>query len=217
MPEKLEKQMKAFSESPDISMIGCGYHIIDSEGGMLRTVSGFECRDPKIFLDKWKIHSIPCGSASGMVIRRECFDSVGMFDEKLGSAEDRDMWFRIAKQYKVSVLREPLVKIRAHIDNLHKDIPRVIHNQKLFIQKHLMQESWHIKRKAYGYVYLDAAHEYYDQGRKREALVSAFHSLQYFPLKICDTDDRWKLIIKLFYVYLVGTLNSNEANMMSKQ
>jgi len=202
MPEKLEKQMKVFVESPDISMIGCGHHLINSEGGLINAVSGFEYRDQKILLDNWKIHNVPCGSASGMVIRRECFDSVGVFDEKLGSAEDRDMWFRIAKQYKVSVLREPLVKIRSHINNLHKNVPKVIHNQKLFIQKHLSQEGWHIKRKAYGYVYLDAAQEYYDQGRKRETLVSAFYSLQYFPLRICETDDRWKLIIKsLLHVF----------------
>ena len=36
---------------------------------------------------------------SGALIRRSCFDEVGLFDETLTSIEDRDMWLRLASRF----------------------------------------------------------------------------------------------------------------------
>lgn len=49
------------------------------------------------------------GSTSFPLIKRECFDSVGYFDEKLKAKQDYDMWLRICKLYLVDYVNEPLV------------------------------------------------------------------------------------------------------------
>ena len=37
------------------------------------------------------------GSASAVLIKKDCFDQIGLFDEELQTHEDWDMWLRIAK------------------------------------------------------------------------------------------------------------------------
>jgi GT2 family glycosyltransferase len=46
------------------------------------------------------------------MIRKECFDNVGYFDEKIPVAEDLDMNFRIGEQYQFANLQEPVIRYR---------------------------------------------------------------------------------------------------------
>ncbi len=55
---------------------------------------------------------------STVMIKKECFESVGIFDEKLPTGFDYDMWIRIAKHYQFQYLNEPLVKYRIHSSQL---------------------------------------------------------------------------------------------------
>ena len=58
-------------------------------------------------------------SPSAVMIRRELFDRVGYFDETLPMAEDYDLWLRVAAEYPVYLLHEPLVVKRGgHPDQL---------------------------------------------------------------------------------------------------
>jgi GT2 family glycosyltransferase len=53
--------------------------------------------------------SYKLGRTSSFLIRREVFDIVGFFDEKLPAAQDHEMGLRIAKRYRVIVVPEELV------------------------------------------------------------------------------------------------------------
>ncbi|MBN1572244.1 MAG: glycosyltransferase family 2 protein [Deltaproteobacteria bacterium] len=60
-------------------------------------------------------------SLSSVIIRREVFDDVGLFDEKLLAAEDYDMWLRITARYPVHFIERPLiVKTGGHRDQLSR-------------------------------------------------------------------------------------------------
>lgn len=48
-------------------------------------------------------------STSLFVIKRECFEAVGYFDEKLKSFQDYDMWLRISRQYLFAFEKELLI------------------------------------------------------------------------------------------------------------
>ena len=43
------------------------------------------------------------------VVRKECFEKLGMFDEKLDRLEDWDLWIRISKYYQFKHVNEVLV------------------------------------------------------------------------------------------------------------
>ncbi len=47
-------------------------------------------------------------ACTAMIIRKECFDIVGPFDESLFAYEDWDITLRIAKQYEVGIIKEIL-------------------------------------------------------------------------------------------------------------
>jgi glycosyltransferase involved in cell wall biosynthesis len=58
-------------------------------------------------------------SPSSVVIRREIFSEVGLFDESLPVCEDYDLWLRICSRYPVLYIPQPLiVKHGGHSDQL---------------------------------------------------------------------------------------------------
>ncbi|UCG14916.1 MAG: glycosyltransferase [Deltaproteobacteria bacterium] len=58
-------------------------------------------------------------SPSAVMLRRELFGRIGYFDEELLAAEDYDLWLRLAVDYSVPLLSEPLViKRGGHVDQL---------------------------------------------------------------------------------------------------
>lgn len=63
-------------------------------------------------------------SPSAVLIRREVFEQVGLFDESLPACEDYDLWLRITVRWPVHYLDEPLViKHGGHADQLSRRHP----------------------------------------------------------------------------------------------
>lgn len=60
-------------------------------------------------------------SPSSVVIKRDVFNSVGLFDESLPVCEDYDLWLRISSQYPVLFIERPLIMKRGgHDDQLSR-------------------------------------------------------------------------------------------------
>ena len=60
-------------------------------------------------------------SPSSVLIKKDIFDEIGMFDETLKVCEDYDLWLRFASKYPVHFLDRPLIrKYGGHSDQLSK-------------------------------------------------------------------------------------------------
>jgi glycosyltransferase involved in cell wall biosynthesis len=60
-------------------------------------------------------------SPSAVMMRRELFDRVGLFDRRLPACEDYDLWLRVSCRYPVYLIDEPLIiKRGGHADQLSK-------------------------------------------------------------------------------------------------
>lgn len=60
-------------------------------------------------------------SPSSVLIKKDLFSSVGMFDETLPACEDYDLWLRICATHKVHYLQTPLLKkYGGHADQLSR-------------------------------------------------------------------------------------------------
>ena len=60
-------------------------------------------------------------SPSAVMIKRELFEAVGLFDESLPACEDYDMWLRISCRYPVYLIDTPLIiKRGGHADQLSR-------------------------------------------------------------------------------------------------
>ena len=60
-------------------------------------------------------------SASGVLVKRECFSKTGIFDEHLTAYEDWDMWLRLSQYYEFDFVNKKLVSIRRYSKNMQNN------------------------------------------------------------------------------------------------
>ncbi len=54
------------------------------------------------------------GEPTAVLIKKECFDTVGCFNEELKQTLDYEYWYRVMKYYDVTFLNEKLISFRLH-------------------------------------------------------------------------------------------------------
>ncbi|MFZ2447162.1 MAG: glycosyltransferase [Syntrophobacteraceae bacterium] len=120
LPGKLSAQMRYFYENPEAVL--CQTEEIWMRGGKR--------------LNPRKHHKKPEGrcfplllerclvSPSAVVIRRDLFDTVGLFDESLPACEDYDLWLRIGCRHPLGLIETPLtIKRGGRPDQLSATVP----------------------------------------------------------------------------------------------
>lgn len=89
---KLEKQINAFKEAANgVGFIYSGFEVRDENGEVVGTT--LPAHRGNLHMNLLQRNMI--GGSSVPLIKRECFDKVGFFDESLTSCQDWDMWMRI--------------------------------------------------------------------------------------------------------------------------
>jgi glycosyltransferase involved in cell wall biosynthesis len=112
LPEKLERQLEVFDRcAPVTGAVYTGFHMMDRRTG--RTVQMVRPTKQGHILHELCRHNC-VGTASTVVLRRECFEEVGLFDETIDFGEEYDMWIRIAHAFDFQFLPEPLVRYSVH-------------------------------------------------------------------------------------------------------
>jgi glycosyltransferase involved in cell wall biosynthesis len=76
------------------------------------------------------------GTTSSVMLRKECFEVVGLFDEELVYGEDYDMWVRIARKFQFEYLSEPLAHYSLHDVKLSIDYQKRLRAQERILKKH---------------------------------------------------------------------------------
>jgi len=111
-PTKLERQIDAIRQFPDVGLVYTDYVYIDPTGTIL-SAEHFPCPRTKTRTLLWLL--LRCYiNGSSTLIRREVFDRVGDYDENNRLTPDWDMWLRIAQAYRIAHVPEPLVRYRIH-------------------------------------------------------------------------------------------------------
>ena len=120
LPERLERQVKFLDENPEVGIVGTAYYEIDAEGRILGR-ERFPTRDED--LRKVLIRYNPFFHASVM-IRRTVFEKVGLYDESFPYAQDYELWFRVARHFKLANLPEFLMMRRYEMKNISVALER---------------------------------------------------------------------------------------------
>ncbi len=111
-PRKLEKQVPLF-ERPDIGLVYSGVSMIDESGAALPFEGFTGYLSPRSGrVTEWLVFDniVPFSSS---VVRRECFNACGTFDESLQMGIDWDLWLRASLGYEFAFVNEPLIRYRA--------------------------------------------------------------------------------------------------------
>ncbi|MEM7027719.1 MAG: glycosyltransferase family A protein [Pseudomonadota bacterium] len=116
-PKKLEMQIDALEQNSEY-LISHTNETWYRNGELLSQKKKHEKKGGYIFQ-----HCLPlCAiSPSSVIIRRDVFNEVGLFDETLPACEDYDLWLRICCRYPVLFIDTPLTnKHGGHDDQLSK-------------------------------------------------------------------------------------------------
>ncbi len=72
-----------------------------------------------------------------VIVKKECFNREGMFDERLLCHEDWELWLRISKYYEFKYIDEPSVNLYFTSDSISFNLNNSIEDRKLILNKHL--------------------------------------------------------------------------------
>jgi len=125
---------------------------------------------------------------SGTLVRRECFDVVGLFDETLTSIEDRDMWLRVAARYKAIQVASPCWYYRPHQGQMSRKAGRMLENYKRVLEKFFREHPQYdrLESLAWAYMYCDGAWCFLDEGNPGAARALMVKSLLRRPFSLGD-------------------------------
>jgi len=182
-PWKLEKQMKLFEANSVLGLVYSDGFAFSEKGVFDDFLFGENTNfyRGRVF-DKLLLNNfISCPSA---LVKRDCFNKVGLFDTSLDACEDWDMWLRISLYYEIDYVNEPLVKHREHKGSMHTKAEMMEEAalkvlNKIFLQKNI---SFILKRKAYSKIYLISGDRYYNVGKLGKSRNRFFKSLLFYPL-----------------------------------
>lgn len=110
-PAKLEKQIAILDSEPDVALVYGWLANIDPQSRPTGKVRKYY-NEGMVWPELIKHNFIGCGSNA--MVRRRCFEELGLFDSATTGLEDWDMWLRIADKYPFRVIQEPLVYYRQH-------------------------------------------------------------------------------------------------------
>jgi len=180
-PRKLEIQVAYLSAHPDVGMLVTN-HFYDFKGNWPEISLHDPPADPVEF-DELLIK--PRFGSCGVIVRRECFDVVGVFDEGLRYSEDRDLWLRITAQYRVMKLRDPLWWYRLHGTSASRAAEKMEEAEKQVLRRAFKLENVRgrpvLRRRVASIAAWSAALMYRDTGMYGRAAIRVFRSLWYWP------------------------------------
>ena len=207
MPTKLEKQVDLLNKNSEIGLVYTWIALIDEAGkhqGKLRRNSA----QGNVWLDLTLHNIVECGSVA--LVRRECFNTAGWFDERraIAGSEDWDMWLRIAAHYSFGLIEEPLVDYRCHTDNLSSRWRQMAESFDLVLQKAFDTAPAYLqayKNRSYGFAKLRAAWKalQHSAGDCKDAIALEKEAIANYPA-IKRTREYLKFKTALIFVQLFG-------------
>ncbi|MEM3486633.1 MAG: glycosyltransferase [Candidatus Methanomethyliaceae archaeon] len=174
-PTKLERQIELFRNNSNLGLIHtCAIDIYDN-GMVLRRCSYYEGNCYRKLLIRDGI------IASSAIVPRYCFERVGYFDEDLRLYGDWDVWIKIAKDYQIGLVKEPLVRTRIRAGSLqHSEVSRCEMYRKRVLDKHWEEiERLGLRNKAYAWHYYSIGVQHLWKGEILEARKAFTRSLRY--------------------------------------
>ncbi len=122
-PDKLEKQIRLFTDRPQVGLVCSDAFRLEGQGVLPLTTH--QLRPPR----RGRVFETLCLNpnfvvTSTVVMRRQCFEEIGLFEPAFVPSEDFHMWLRVAARYEFDYVPEPLVWYRFHAgQSLGEDVP----------------------------------------------------------------------------------------------
>ena len=186
-PTKLEKQVLALENHPEVGLVYTWVAYINEQGEYTGRVFKHQL-EGEVWKSLTQHNIVECGSVA--LVRRSCFDAVGVFDQNFNCFnvnEDWDMWLRIAARYPFKVIKEALVYYRQSSSSSSKNWQALEQSYRIVSEKAFdsaSSELLNLKRRSNGFANLHFAWKAL-QSRDRDykkAIYFRQQALAHYPL-----------------------------------
>jgi len=154
LPGKLAKQIRYLDDNVDVAAVFTRPMLLGENG---RPYTGAEHKDSTLLeatnrqRHEWLRHFFFHGNAlchPSLLIRRSCYDEVGLYNPALAQVPDLEMWVRLLRRYDIHLIEEPLVGFRIRDNHMNASAAR---------PEVLVRDQWEWRRVLEEYLYLDDA------------------------------------------------------------
>lgn len=129
LPQKVALQVELFNENKSADVVYCG--------AIRRYKDYFVYKYPSLTGSIYPEVLGGCpGTVHSLMIKKKCFDEVGLFDERLEQFEDFDLWVRISKKYKFDFVDECLVVYNYHPNQMTKKYKEILSSRDYLLDKY---------------------------------------------------------------------------------
>jgi len=197
LKDKIEKQLPCFDRGENIGVVYTRVELIDQKGNIIVRDQGPDSRylSGKI-TGPLLIENFITGPTS--MIRRECFDKVGLFDESIPMGIDYDLWLRISTAYEFVFLNEVTYQYRIWPGQMSHRWKKRFECGKFIMEKFLKDNNHLLEKDIVDEAW---AHTYVGRGfclaniekQRFEACKSYITALKYKP----GYSPAWKAMIRL--------------------
>jgi glycosyltransferase involved in cell wall biosynthesis len=180
LPEKLLLQVDLMRNSkPDVGCIYTGLFVVDkTKGKILNQI--IPKKRGYIYYDMFIKNYI--GTPSTVLIKKECFERVNIFDEHIAFGTDYDMWIRISKEFHVDYIKKPLVLYYRHEDSLSANLVVRNKGRETLLKKY--HQLFALNRKGHSRFYLFQGIFYCCAGDTSEGRKAFLKSITFYPFQM---------------------------------
>ncbi|BAT54331.1 putative glycosyl transferase [Nostoc sp. NIES-3756] len=204
LPTKLEKQVKCLDDSPQAGLVYTWTAWTDESG---KPTGVIVASNVEGYVWEQMVVNDKISNGSSAMVRRICFDQVGLFDTELTSSEDRDMWIRLAAHYHFAVVKEPLTLYRRHSQSMSKNRPKMLKNIRRVFEKTFASvptELLYLRNRSYGWINLYTAWTCMDEKDYKEAIQYRRQALLHYP-QLVFTNYFLRLSLAILIMQVLGS------------
>ena len=171
--EKLEIQICLLDDSPlEVGGVCTGSFTIEKVSGRV------SIHNPGIN-DLSKDNFI---TTSSVLLRRECFEKCGLFDENMPTSSDYDMWIRISKMFSFKIIKNTLVNHYFHENSLTLNNEKKVIGLEILVAKH--DNFFRKDFKAYSKLYISLGVFYFYKGEIQKGRKAFSKAIRMNPFEI---------------------------------
>jgi|GEM_PF-1961242 len=223
-PSKLQKQIFCLDRYPQVDLIHSPSVSISRHPSALDAEPAIDTNRGKCSsIGDWNLEILAHNQLvfASVMLRRSCFEKVGLFDPELQMTPDWEMWIRLSHHSEFIALAEPLVYCRQLQENWRGSCLKVETDLQITIEKAyalLPEDREKHKHRSYGYASLylakhmlqqknpdpAIAHNYWYQALEHDPLIVfsvEFCQLRWIIFNLyCLQSDRYRHLEQLFQV-----------------